>query len=232
MQFNLKNKMAFEHLSEKNIEELDTEIETENTKKIEAALFLSGRFMTIQELVSLTDVNPIILKKILSDLQDKYKEAGMTIIQKDNMFKMDVAEQYSWMVNKLATGSSEFSKAEQETLAMIAYKQPIKQSVIIKIRGNKAYDHIKKFVEIGLINKKKAGHTADLTLAEQFYEYFHANAEGNEIPNGSQEIPVEKEKENIEESKEKIEQANEIKQENTKDNNKIENQDEITDGEK
>lgn len=165
--------MSFEHISERNVEELDTEIEQENARKIEAALFLSGRFMTIQELITLTDVNPILLKKIISDLQDKYKSSGITIVQQENTWKMDVAEDFLSMVNKLATGSSEFSKAEQETLAMIAYKQPIKQSVIIKIRGNKGYDHIKRFVEMNLINKKKAGHTSDLTTTERFHEYFN-----------------------------------------------------------
>jgi len=90
---------------------------------------------------------------------------------------MDVAPEYTNIINKLATGSSEFSKAEQETLAIIAYKQPMKQSVLVKIRGNKSYDHIKRFTELGLINKKKLGHTAELTLSEQFYDYFHVGKE-------------------------------------------------------
>ena len=162
-----------EHISEKNIEELDTEIEVENTRKIEAALFISGRFMTIQELITITDINPIIIKKLLSDLQDKYKDSGITIIKNENSWKMDVSDEFVGMINKLATGSSEFTRAEQETLATIAYKQPIKQSVIIKIRGNKAYDHIKAFVEQGLINKKKQGHTSELTITEKFHEYFN-----------------------------------------------------------
>jgi segregation and condensation protein B len=162
-----------EELSQKSVEELDSEIEVENVRKIEAALFLAGRFMTIQELITLTDVNPILLKKILADLQDKYKDSGITVIQQENLWKMDVAEDFIEMVNKLATGSSEFTKAEQETLAMIAYKQPMKQSVLIKIRGNKGYDHVKAFVERGLINKKRVGHTSELTLTEKFHSYFH-----------------------------------------------------------
>ena len=162
-------------LSKESIEAIDQEIELDNIKKVEAALFVSGRYMTLQELLSLTDINPILLKKILADLQDKYKDSGLNITQRDNAFKMDVAENLVWIVNKLASGSSEFSKAEQETLAMIAYKQPMKQSVVIKIRGNKAYDHIKKFVDLGLIHKKKMGHTSELSLTDAFYDYFHSN---------------------------------------------------------
>src|SRR3989344_3949072 len=167
-------------ISKKSVEEIDDAIEIENMKKVEAALFIAGRFMTLQELVALTDVNPILLKRILEDLGDRYKDSGIEVIQRDNLWKMDVSQEYVWMVNKLATGSSEFSKAEQETLAIIAYKQPIKQSVLVKIRGNKAYDHIKRYVEMGLINKKKSGHTAELTLNERFHEYFHVNTKERE----------------------------------------------------
>jgi segregation and condensation protein B len=165
--------MSLDHSTAKNIEELDSEIELENSRKIEAALFLSGRFMTLQELITLTDVNPILLKKIIADLEDKYKDSGITIVKNENSWKMDVSENFTYMVNRLATGSSEFTKAEQETLAIIAYKQPIKQSVIVKIRGNKSYEHIKKFVEQGLLNKKRTGHTSELTLTEKFHDYFN-----------------------------------------------------------
>ncbi len=168
-------------ISSENADQIDNEIETENIRKVEAALFIAGRFLTVQELVALTDVNPILLKKVLEDLQDKYKESGIEVINKSNLWKMDVSQDYVWLVNKLATGSSEFSKAEQETLAIIAYKQPMKQSVLVKIRGNKAYDHIKRFVEMGLINKKKTGHTAELTLSDQFHDYFNVGKQG-EIP--------------------------------------------------
>jgi segregation and condensation protein B len=167
-------------ISKETIEEIDRSIEQESLKKVEAALFIAGRFMTIPELVALTDVNPILLKKALEDLSDKYKDSGIELINKNNLWKMDVSNDYIWMVNRLAAGSSEFTKAEQETLAIIAYKQPMKQSVIVKIRGNKAYNHIKKFVELGLITKKKMGHTAELTLNESFFDYFSLNsAEGD-----------------------------------------------------
>lgn len=160
-------------ISEKSIEEIDDAMEKEAARKVEAALFIAGRFLNLQELISLTDVNPILLKKILEDLKDKYKNSGVEIVEKGGVWKMDVADEFSNMVNKLATGKSEFTKAEQETLAIIAYKQPMKQSILIKIRGNKGYDHIRKFVEMGLVHKKKMGHTCELTLREDFFEYFH-----------------------------------------------------------
>lgn len=168
-------------IGKQGIEEIDEEIEIESKRKIEAALFIAGRYMSIQELVALTDVNPLLLKKILGDLREGYKDSGVSVTQQNQLWKMDVSPDYVWMVNKLATGNAEFSKAEQETLAIIAYKQPMRQSVLVKIRGNKAYDHIKRFVEMGLVNKKKIGHTAELNLSDTFYDYFSLH-KGEDIP--------------------------------------------------
>ncbi|NMB66751.1 SMC-Scp complex subunit ScpB [Candidatus Woesearchaeota archaeon] len=166
----------------KTIKEIDEAKEIEDLKKIEAVLFVSARFLKIQELISLTDLNPIIIEELLEKLQEKYnkEDSSIEIIKKNNMWKMDVKPEYYYIINKLAGGKSEFSKAEQETLGIIAYKQPIKQSVIIKIRGNKAYDHIKRFLELGLIKKKKLGHTHELSLSEDFYDYFSVNENFNE----------------------------------------------------
>jgi segregation and condensation protein B len=162
-------------LSSKTVEELDESNEKEHMKKVEAALFLAGRFLNLQDLVLMTDVNPLMLKEVLEKLIVKYSsdEFGMEIVKKDNMWKMDVKQEYVSMINKLATGSSEFSKSEQETLAVIAYKQPVKQSVLIKIRGNKAYEHVKNFTSMGLVIGKKIGHTKELRLSDDFFDYFH-----------------------------------------------------------
>ncbi len=147
--------------------------EAEATEKVEAALFIAGRFLTLQELIILTDINPIMLKSILYNLEKKYSHGTLRIVRRSESYKMDIAEKYHYLINKLATGSAEFTKAEQETLAIVAYKQPIKQSVVIKIRGNKSYDHIKKFRTLGLVNAKREGHTLILSLSEEFYEYFN-----------------------------------------------------------
>ncbi len=160
-------------------EEVKTEIEAaseiKNLKKIEAALFVSGKWLSLQELIMLTDINPILLRELMDKLFDNYsnEKSAIEILKKEDLWKMDVKEEYAKMASKLATGNSEFTRAEQETLAVIAYKQPVKQSVIVKIRGNKSYEHIKKFRELGLLNAKRLGHTLELNLSEDFYNYFH-----------------------------------------------------------
>ena len=170
-------------VSVETIEEIDYAKQKENLKKIEAIFFVSGKFLTIPELISLTDLNPIVLRDLIDRLKDKYskEDSAIAIIEKNGMWKMDVRPEYYNILNKLAGGRSEFTKAEQETLAIIAFKQPIKQSVIIKIRGNKAYEHIKKYSDLELIRKKKLGHTHELNLSDDFYDYFSVaeSSEGN-----------------------------------------------------
>lgn len=165
----------------KTIEEIDWSKEKENIKLIEAIFFISGRFLSMQDLISLSSLNSVVIGECLTKLKEKYEkeDSALEIIERDNLWKMDVKQEYHNIINKLATGSAEFTKAEQETLAIIAYKQPIKQSVIIKIRGNKAYDHVHRFVKLGLIKSKKEGHTSILTLSEEFYDYFNVASHNN-----------------------------------------------------
>ena len=167
-------------ITESTAEEIENSFEDrekESEEKVEAALFIAGRFLEIQELIMLTDVNPTMIREILHRLGKKYNErqGALKIINRKNSWKMDISEKYHYLINKLATGTAEFTKAEQETLAIIAYKQPIKQSVVVKIRGNKSYDHIKKFRDLGLVIAKRVGRTNELSLSEEFYEYFNVH---------------------------------------------------------
>ena len=73
-------------LTKETIEEIDNAREIENLKKVEAALFVSGRFLSTQELVALTDLNPILLNQTLSRLQEKYNETSAIEIINQNDF--------------------------------------------------------------------------------------------------------------------------------------------------
>ena len=164
-------------LRKETIDRVDDETEKESVRKIEAILFVSGRFLNIKDLISLSDLNPITIRETIDKLKQRYEDNlfAIRIVEKNEMWKMDVKPEYSNLVSKLASGSSEFSKAEQETLAIIAFKQPVKQSVIVKIRGNKSYDHIKRFTELQLIKKKRMGHTYEISLSDDFFDYFNVS---------------------------------------------------------
>ena len=217
-----------EHLTSETAQELDEGKETENLKKLEAALFLSAGFLRLNDLVMLTDINPLMLRELIEKLIEKYNsgESSIEIIAKEDLWKMDVKQEYVGMINKLATGNAEFTKAEQETLAVVAYKQPVKQSVIIKIRGNKAYEHVKHFIEIGLVSGKRVGHTKELRLSDEFFEYFHLQKKGD----GSTEMVI-----NTDDGEEKVvvgdvEDVGEIEEDNSGEEKKDEKEEVIGEG--
>ncbi|MCR4327042.1 MAG: SMC-Scp complex subunit ScpB [Nanoarchaeota archaeon] len=168
-------------ITKKTIDEIDWSKEEENVRLIEAIFFISGKFLSMQDLITFSNLNSLVIKESIGKLKERYQKenSALEIVERDNLWKMDVKQEYHNIINKLATGSAEFTKAEQETLAIIAYKQPIKQSVIIKIRGNKAYDHVHKFIQLSLIKAKKEGHTNILTLSDEFYDYFNVSSENN-----------------------------------------------------
>jgi segregation and condensation protein B len=68
-------------------------------------------------------------------------------------------------------------KAMLKALALIAYEQPIKQSYVVKIRGNRVYDYMRKLEDLGLIERKAEGHTKILTTTAKFRQYFKINDE-------------------------------------------------------
>jgi len=152
----------------------------EDKNKVETVLFTTGRFINLEELGRLSGIGSIgYLKNVLEELKKDYqnKTGSLQIIEQGNAYKLGIKKEYLYLTETLLT-DAELDKPTQETLAVIAYKNPALQHEIIKIRGNKAYDHVKNFVSMGLIKKKKTGHTSELSLSEDFYDYFNLDSEG------------------------------------------------------
>ena len=99
----------------KTLDDIDEAKQKEDLKKLEAIFFVSGRFLTMQQLVSFSDLNPIIIQDLIDKLEDKYNksDSAIEIVKRNNAWKMDVRQEYFKIVNKMATGSSEFSKSEK-----------------------------------------------------------------------------------------------------------------------
>ncbi|MFH0868203.1 MAG: SMC-Scp complex subunit ScpB [Candidatus Woesearchaeota archaeon] len=142
--------------------------------KVESLLFSSGRKMTIEELSRLCHANPEELKSALAELKLEYNDRGSSVMLVDegDSWKLSVREQYLPLVQKIIT-ETELSKTIMETLAVIAFKYPIKQSELIKIRTNKAYDHLNELEEMGYISRIKHGRTKLIKLTQKFFEYFN-----------------------------------------------------------
>ena len=142
-------------------------------RQTEALLFASGKKMSVEDLAGLTNASPGQIKKVLKELQTHYKESenSLLIIDEGEHWKITVKEEYMPLVRQIVA-ETDLPKAILETLAVIAWKSPILQSNIIKIRNNKAYEHIAELVEAGFIVKERHGRSYKLRLTQKFSEYF------------------------------------------------------------
>ena len=142
--------------------------------KIEAVLFTVGRFVDLDELSQLTGIaSRGILNDALKNLIQDYnnRQGSLEITEDNGKFKLNIKKDYLHLTTKLLD-QTEFDKPTQETLALIAYKQPVMQSEIIKIRGNTAYEHVSKLKEMDFITSEKSGRTRLLKTSAKFYDYF------------------------------------------------------------
>jgi segregation and condensation protein B len=56
--------------------------------------------------------------------------------------------------------------------ALIAYHQPMPQSRLVELLGQRAYDHIRSLAQAGLVNRRRDGNTRRLTTTRRFSEVF------------------------------------------------------------
>ena len=122
---------------------------------IEAILFASGESVELSRLAYCLELDEKNLKALIHRLIDKYAEEnrGMKIIQVNDAYQMCTNEIYYDFVSKLVKAPSKkvLTQTLLETLAIVAYKQPITKSGIEDIRGVNADHAINKLVEYKLI---------------------------------------------------------------------------------
>ncbi|MEW6295988.1 MAG: SMC-Scp complex subunit ScpB [Candidatus Diapherotrites archaeon] len=143
-------------------------------KLIEATLFMSPKPVSIEEISKVVNnKNLALLEGILSGLIEEYnlRDSAIEIVREADGFKMKIRKDFEQSVMHLA-GTVQYSKAVMKTLAYIAYRQPVKQSQVIKFRSTKAYEEIKLLEEKGLISKEKKGVTYIVRTTKKFLEYF------------------------------------------------------------
>jgi len=83
-------------VNSKTIDEIDSTKEKEDLKTLEAIFFVSGRFLNMQDLISFSDLNPIIIRDLIGKLQEKLEKmnSAMEIVEKSGMWKMDVRKEH------------------------------------------------------------------------------------------------------------------------------------------
>ncbi len=140
-------------------------------KLIEAALFVAARPMTLAELYHVVGIPKPQIKKLLKEMEKEYDDHSLSVRERDNYYELHIKEEYKDNVEHLAP-EKDFSKATLQTLSLISYHNPAKQSFVVETRGNRAYDHIKELSSRGFIRLEPEGHTNRIHITKKFLDYF------------------------------------------------------------
>jgi len=148
---------------------------------IEALLFASDTPLTIQKLKEILELDSVKeIRKGIDDLKNHYSKTGsaMTIIEVGGGFQIVSREDFASYIQKLYKGrqASRLTQRGLETLAIIAYRQPITKSEIENIRGVNVDGVVRTLLERNLVSiegrQKAPGNPLLYGTTQYFLEYF------------------------------------------------------------
>lgn len=155
-----------------------------NTKAIlEALLFINERPIEVNELVQVLEISRTETEKALGELSFEYaqRSSGICIVKIAGGYQMCSAPKTETWVQKMyqERTKQKLSTASLETLAIVAYKQPITRVEIEAIRGVNVDGVARKLSELGLIKiagrKDVIGKPFLYITTRKFLEYFGIN---------------------------------------------------------
>ncbi len=158
---------------------------------VEALLFVNERPITLEQIKrTLVTVSPTEIKAAIAALNDRYREceAGITIEEIAGGYQMLSNPSYVSYIRKFykTKHKEKLSKASLETLAIVAYKQPVTRADVELIRGVNSDGIVANLLDKELIKlagrKDVPGRPFLYATTKQFLEYFGLKSLDN-LPN-------------------------------------------------
>ncbi|MEO7732802.1 MAG: SMC-Scp complex subunit ScpB, partial [Kofleriaceae bacterium] len=145
---------------------------------VEALIFASDRPLTVPRLRQLTRVGDVRrLEQSLVQIAEDYKERGLILQQVSGGYQFRTRTQFSAWVQQLIAGRPvRLSRAQLETLAIIAYRQPITRPEIDDIRGVDSSATLKLLIDRMLIRvlgkREEVGRPMLYGTTKEFLDFF------------------------------------------------------------
>jgi len=150
---------------------------------IEAALFAADRPLTLDHLVDLftgpEQPERSLIRAALRELREDYTERGIELMQIASGYRFQTQQSMiPWLKRLQPERAPRYSRALLETIAIIAYRQPITRSDIEKIRGiSVSTDLIKRLLDYNwiriLAHRDSPGRPALYGTTRSFLDYFN-----------------------------------------------------------
>lgn len=146
---------------------------------IEACLFAAPGPLSLEDFSAALDLDPEKIEPLLSDLAERYDipGSGVQLLAVAGGYQMRTRVEYASAVEKILIPRSEqLSAAAVETLALIAYRQPITRPEIDQVRGVSTSHLLRKLAGDGLIRavgrKEVPGRPKMYCTTDRFLEQF------------------------------------------------------------
>ncbi len=130
---------------------------TELQSSLEAVLFYAGDIIPLRRLSEICDTDELSIRMAINHLNELYKKSnsGIEIIEVDDGYQMCTAAKHLQVIQlyRQKPVKNILTQALIETLAIVAYSQPITRTQIEDIRGVRCEHAIGRLLEYGLIEE-------------------------------------------------------------------------------
>lgn len=141
--------------NKKGTDSVEKKTEKELLGAVEAILFAMGESVSLSKIASAIGKDEIEAKRLLEELKKQYqkKERGIQLIELEDSYQLCTKpELYDYLIQVAKQPKKHvLTDVLLETLAIVAYKQPVTKIEIEKIRGVKSDHAVNKLVEYDLV---------------------------------------------------------------------------------
>ena len=140
---------------------------------LEATLFGAGRSMSVTELCDSLGYDEDEMLDCLYSLRSTLKRrrgGALQIAEVGDRWAIEVKPEIAEHLPKEA--KTDLPKKLLKAASLIAYHQPMSQSRLVELLGQKAYDYVRELAQYGMIDRRKDGNTRRLTTTRRFSEAF------------------------------------------------------------
>ena len=141
--------------------------------QVEAVLFAAGKPLSVKELtdsLGLADYRPVL--RAVRTIEQTYanRQSALEVRRVGDRYALQLEERYVPIVHSVTP--VEMAPRTVKALTLVAYHQPILQSVLVRMIGDIAYEEVQHLRALGLVQTEPKGSTLELTTTRRFVEYF------------------------------------------------------------
>ncbi len=149
---------------------------------LESLLFAAGdEGLTLKQIMNVMEISDEKVKRLIDELKADYESderRGITLLEVAGTYQLATKKEHAIYLKRLVESPAQktLSQAALETLAIIAYKQPVTRAEIEEIRGVKTERPLQTLISRGLIQEvgraEGTGRAILYGTTKEFLDYF------------------------------------------------------------